>query len=213
MTRSKMDRANKSRPMTVKLDQRLTLMPPEVPILRGLVRWLINAAASVTNCTRRLGREISMKWQGYPIWRADLRRRQRLAARCSDRLAVRCSFLASHRHPRFFAAWLGLVPKQMSTGDRRYLAASRSAAIAMLFVQGARAILLRPKSWVKHSFGPWLTTAAQRLHRNILTIALANKLARIALSVLNPRPQLRNAHRTGSRIIEQSGVYRGRPRG
>ena len=53
-----------------------------------------------------------------------------------------------------------------------------------LFVQGARAILLRPKSWVKHSFGPWLTTAARRLHRNILTIALANKLARIALSVL-----------------------------
>ena len=56
--------------------------------------------------------------------------------------------------------------------------------LRMLFVQGARAILLRPKSWVKHSFGPWLTTAARRLHRNILTIALANKLARIALSVL-----------------------------
>ena len=57
-------------------------------------------------------------------------------------------------------------------------------AVTRLFVQGARAILLRPKSWVKHSFGPWLTTAARRLHRNILTIALANKLARIALSVL-----------------------------
>jgi transposase len=56
--------------------------------------------------------------------------------------------------------------------------------LRMLFVQGARAILLRPKSWVKHSFGPWLTTAARRLHRNILTIALANKLARIAVSVL-----------------------------
>jgi len=27
----------------------------------------------------------------------------------------------------------------------------------------------------------------------------------------NPRPQLRNAHRIGSRIIEQRGVYRGRP--
>ena len=36
----------------------------------------------------------------------------------------------------------------------------------------------------QHSFGPWLTTAVRRLHRNILTIALANKLARIALSVL-----------------------------
>ena len=54
----------------------------------------------------------------------------------------------------------------------------------MLFVQGARAILLRPKSWAKYSFGPWLTAAARRLHRNILTIALANKLARITLTVL-----------------------------
>ena len=35
--------------------------------------------------------------------------------------------------------------------------------------------------------------------------------AKGALSVLIPRPQLRNAHRIGSRIIEQSGVYRGRP--
>ena len=51
-------------------------------------------------------------------------------------------------------------------------------------VQGARAILLRPKSWAKYSFGPWLMAAARRLHRNILTIALANKLARIALTVL-----------------------------
>src|SRR3954468_14129417 len=81
----------------------------------------------------------------------------------------------------------------------------------MLFVQGARAILLRPKSWVKHSFGPWLTTAARRLHRNILTIALANKLARIALSVLIQGRSYETRIRTGSRIIEQSGVYRGRP--
>ena len=77
--------------------------------------------------------------------------------------------------------------EQMSTGDRTILGRITKRGnryLRMLFVQGARAILLRPKSWVKHSFGPWLTTAARRLHRNILTIALANKLARIALSVL-----------------------------
>ena len=36
----------------------------------------------------------------------------------------------------------------------------------------------------KRRFGPWLTAAARRLHRNVLVIALANKLARIALTVL-----------------------------
>src|SRR5271169_5752195 len=78
---------------------------------------------------------------------------------------------------RDFAAWLGLVPKQMSTGDRTILGRITKRGnryLRMLFVQGARAILLRPKNWAKHSFGTWLTTAARRLHRNILTIALAN---------------------------------------
>ena len=56
--------------------------------------------------------------------------------------------------------------------------------LRMLFIQGARAIQLHPASWAKHSFGPWLTAAARRLHCNVLTVALANKLARIALTVL-----------------------------
>jgi transposase len=51
-------------------------------------------------------------------------------------------------------------------------------------MQGARVILLRPVNWAKHSFGPWLTAAARRLHHNVLATALANKLARIALTVL-----------------------------
>jgi transposase len=88
---------------------------------------------------------------------------------------------------RDFAAWFGLVPKQMSTGDRTILGPITKRGnryLRMLFVQGARTILLRPKSWAKYSFGSWLTAAAQCLHRNILTIALANKLARIALTVL-----------------------------
>jgi hypothetical protein len=38
--------------------------------------------------------------------------------------------------------------------------------------------------WAKHSFGVWLTAAAQRLHHNVLATALANKLARIAWTVL-----------------------------
>ena len=88
---------------------------------------------------------------------------------------------------RDFAAWLGLVPKQMSTGDRTILGRITKRGnryLRTLFVQGARAILLHPTSWAKHSFGPWLTAAARRLHRNVLVIALTNKLARIALTVL-----------------------------
>ena len=53
-----------------------------------------------------------------------------------------------------------------------------------MLMQGARVILLRPANWAKPSFGLWLTAAAQRLHHNVLATALANKLARIAWTVL-----------------------------
>jgi transposase len=88
---------------------------------------------------------------------------------------------------RDFAAWLGLVPRQMSTGDRTILGRITKRGnryLRMLFIQGARAIQLHPASWAKHSFGPWLTAAARRRHCNVLTVALANKLAQIALTVL-----------------------------
>jgi transposase len=88
---------------------------------------------------------------------------------------------------RDFAAWLGLVPKQMSTGDRTILGRITKRGnryLRMLFMQGARVILLRPANWAKHSFGPWLTAAAQRLHHNVSATALANKLARITWTVL-----------------------------
>jgi transposase len=91
---------------------------------------------------------------------------------------------------RDFAAWLGLVPRQISTGDRTILGGiSRrgNTYLRTLFVQGARAVLLRPESWQRYGFGRWLTPAAGRLHRNVLAIALANKLARIAWAVLHDK--------------------------
>jgi transposase len=88
---------------------------------------------------------------------------------------------------RDFAAWLGLIPKEMSTGDRPILGRITKRGnryLRTLFMQGARVILLRPANSAKHSFGPWLTAAAQRLHHNVLATALANKLARITWTVL-----------------------------
>lgn len=88
---------------------------------------------------------------------------------------------------RDFAAWLGLVPRQISTGDRTILgriSKRGNAYLRTLFVRGARVILLRPATWPGHSFGPWLEAASRRMHRNVLAVALANKLARIAWSVL-----------------------------
>jgi len=89
---------------------------------------------------------------------------------------------------RDFGAWLGLVPKQISTGDRTILGKiSRrgNRYLRVLFVQAAWVVLIRPKTWERHGLKPWIEAAKKRLHPNVLAIALANKLARIAWAVLN----------------------------
>ncbi len=88
---------------------------------------------------------------------------------------------------RDFAAWLGLVPKQMSTGDRTILGKISKRGnryLRVLFVQAAWVVLIKPQSWERHGLRQWIEAAKKRLHRNVLAIALANKLARIAWSVL-----------------------------
>jgi transposase len=88
---------------------------------------------------------------------------------------------------RNFGAWLGLVPRQYSTGGRSILGSISkrgSRYLRTLFIQAANVILMRPHNWDKFSFGTWLQNAASRMHRNKLATALANKLARIAWSVL-----------------------------
>jgi len=94
---------------------------------------------------------------------------------------------AAFAKARDFGAWLGLVPKQVSTGDRtllRGISKRGNRYLRTMFIQGARSVLLRRVTWANHSFGCWLEAAASRLHRNVLAAALANKLARIAWSVL-----------------------------
>jgi transposase len=88
---------------------------------------------------------------------------------------------------RNFAAWLGLVPRQMSTGDRTILGKISKRGnryLRVLFVQAAWVVLIKPTVWEHHGLKPWIEAAKKRLHHNVLAIALANKLARIAWSVL-----------------------------
>ena len=106
---------------------------------------------------------------------------------------------------RDFAAWLGLVPKQISTGDRTILGKISKRGnryLRVLFVQAAWVVLIKPKSWERHGLKPWIEAAKKRLHRNVLAIALANKLARIAWSVLARGLSFRGeAHHCASRLI------------
>ena len=93
---------------------------------------------------------------------------------------------SAFRKGREFAAWLGLVPRQHSTGGKPWLGAISkrgNAYLRRMFVHGARAVLLRVK-YDTGGFGRWVRQLEQRAPRNKVIVAIANKLARVAWAVL-----------------------------
>jgi transposase len=87
---------------------------------------------------------------------------------------------------RSLAAWIGLVPRQHSTGGReRLISIGRrgDAYLRNLLIHGARAVL----NWVERkddTVSRWAAGVKGRRHSNIAAIALANKMARIAYAVM-----------------------------
>jgi transposase len=93
---------------------------------------------------------------------------------------------AAFRKGREFAAWMGLLPKQHSTGGkaRLYGISKRgNSYLRKILIHGARAVVLRSKR-DQIAMGAWMTSLATRAPRNVLIVATAHKLARIAWAVL-----------------------------
>ncbi len=93
---------------------------------------------------------------------------------------------SAFRKGRDLAAWVGLVPREYSTGGKqRLLGISKqgNSYLRRLFVQCARSIL-RFRERQGAPFGVWLTQLMSRSPQNVVVVALANKLVRTAWAVL-----------------------------
>ena len=89
------------------------------------------------------------------------------------------------RSGRDFAAWIGLVPRQDSTGGKQRLGPISKQGdryLRRLLVVGAHAVLRRAKQSPQNY--PWLTQLLARRPFKVVAIALANKMARIAWALL-----------------------------
>ena len=87
---------------------------------------------------------------------------------------------------RHFAAWLGLTPKQRSTGGKQRLGGiSRQGneRLRQLFVVGAMAVIRQAKPGSKTA-SPWLLQLLERRPRKLAAVALANKMARTAWAMM-----------------------------
>jgi len=87
---------------------------------------------------------------------------------------------------RDLAAWLGLVPRQITTGGKPRLVGITKRGnkyLRKLLIHGARAALPMLSASAT-PLGGWLRGLLARVHKNAAVVALANKLARIAWVVL-----------------------------
>ena len=94
---------------------------------------------------------------------------------------------SAFRRGRDFAAWVGVVPRQYSTGGKQKLygiSKRGNVYLRRMLIHGARAVLFRVK-YDTGGFGQWVRRLAQRAPHNKVVVAIANKLARIAWAVLS----------------------------
>jgi transposase len=106
-------------------------------------------------------------------------------------LVASVGHIHSFGRARRFASWLGLTPREDSSGPRRHLGAITKQGdvyLRCLLTHGARAVLLaarraqrlkRPLTGLQH----WALAVADRRGHNRATVAVANKLARIIWAV------------------------------
>jgi len=93
---------------------------------------------------------------------------------------------ANFSHARDLAAWVGLVPRQSTTGGKpKLLGISKrgNTYLRTLLIHGARATM-SSLSKSQTALGEWLRKLLARAHYNVVVVALANKLARLAWATM-----------------------------
>jgi transposase len=87
---------------------------------------------------------------------------------------------------RNLAAWMGIVPREHSTGGKQKLLGISKRGnkyLRTLFLQGARSVV-QQRNKQSPGLSSWLAQLLGRTHQNVVIVALANKLVRMAWAVL-----------------------------
>jgi error-prone DNA polymerase len=101
-------------------------------------------------------------------------------------IAATVADIGVFKSARHFAAWLGLVPRQHSTGGKIRLGRitkTGNREIRRLLVLGATSMVYRAPQW-NSAAGAWTRRVLQRRPVRLVTVALANKMARIAWALM-----------------------------
>lgn len=175
-----------------------------LPLLRqGIVALVNDTDARITPLLRRLGSMYLEQLAALQQWVDELAAEiaeifkrnegcQRLATVPGIGPVVATALFRSVGDPlqfkngRQFAAWLGLTPKQRSSGGKTKLGGITKHGdtyLRTLLLQGARAVMRFVRRHDdRHS--RWIKAVMQRRHVSVAAIALANRMARITWAIL-----------------------------
>jgi len=185
------------------LERGITIRTGRAPLRRALPDVLADATNPLSPRLSRLLERLRREWDTLDAAIADLDQEIRLITdedeACRHLMTVpgigpliasavvaAIGNGAAFRRGRDFAAWLGLVPHQHSTGGKPTLlgiSKRGNAYLRQLFIHGARAVLLKRPRY-RGQLATWLDALCARAHPNVVAVALANKLARIAWAIL-----------------------------
>jgi transposase len=141
---------------------------------------------------KELSRQVHELEQQIKAWHRENMASRRLEAipgigpLSASALAASIGDAKAFKNGRQLAAWLGLVPRQNSSGGReRLLGISKrgDTYLRTLLIHGARSVLLRLKRHADQAEG-WLARLVARRNPNVAAVALANKNARIIWALL-----------------------------
>jgi len=94
---------------------------------------------------------------------------------------------ATFRRGRDFAAWLGLTPRQHSTGGKQRLGATTrmgERSLRRLLILGANSVIIKRHVHASARPGTWLGGMLTRKPPMLVRVALANKMARIVWALM-----------------------------
>ena len=115
-------------------------------------------------------------------------------------IAATVADIGLFKSARHFAAWLGLVPRQYSTGGKTRLGRITKTGnrdIRRLLVLGATSMVYRAPQW-NGVVGAWTRGVLERRPVRLVTVALANKMARIAWALMTRKEVYRATGRVAA---------------
>jgi transposase len=164
---------------------------PVPDLLRQTLRVVLEEVRALEDRVRALDRQLAQLASAHPV-APRLMQVPGVGIITATAIVGAVNHIHAFRRGRDFASWLGLTPRESSSGGRRHLGAISKQGdtyLRCLLTHGARAVLLTAQRTARTNparvtrLQQWAVTLAARRGHNKAAIALANKLARIIWAV------------------------------